>query len=48
MTTYEHVLHGCAPVPLAGYLKALGLPLGLLINFKVAVLRDGIKRVILT
>ena len=24
MTTYEHVLHGCAPVPLAGYLKALG------------------------
>ena len=25
MTTYEHVLHGCAPVPLAGYLKALGV-----------------------
>jgi CRISPR-associated protein Csx17 len=25
MTIYEHVLHGCAPVPLAGYLKALGV-----------------------
>jgi CRISPR-associated protein Csx17 len=25
MTTYEHVLEGCAPVPLAGYLKALGI-----------------------
>ncbi|MBF0561785.1 MAG: type I-U CRISPR-associated protein Csx17 [Alphaproteobacteria bacterium] len=25
MTTCEHVLHGCAPVPLAGYLKALGV-----------------------
>ena len=25
MTTYRHVLHGCAPVPLAGYLKALGV-----------------------
>ncbi len=24
MTTYDHVLLGCAPVPLAGYLKALG------------------------
>src|SRR5882724_6584663 len=24
MTIYEHVLDGCAPVPLAGYLKALG------------------------
>src|SRR3954451_3274933 len=25
MTTFEHVLHACAPVPLAGYLKALGV-----------------------
>ena len=25
MTIYEHVLEGCAPVPLAGYLKALGV-----------------------
>lgn len=25
MTTFEHVLHGCAPVPLAGYLKGLGV-----------------------
>lgn len=25
MTIFEHVLEGCAPVPLAGYLKALGV-----------------------
>jgi CRISPR-associated protein Csx17 len=25
VTTSEHVLHGCAPIPLAGYLKALGV-----------------------
>ena len=25
MTIYEHILEGCAPVPLAGYLKALGV-----------------------
>lgn len=25
MTTCEHVLHGCAPVPLGSYLKALGV-----------------------
>lgn len=25
MTIYEHVLEGCAPIPLAGYLKALGI-----------------------
>jgi GxxExxY protein len=30
------------------YLKATGLPLGLLINFNVPILRDGIQRVVLT
>ena len=30
------------------YLKASGLQLGLLINFNVAVLKQGIKRVVLT
>ncbi len=30
------------------YLQALKLPLGLLINFNVAILRDGIKRVLNT
>jgi GxxExxY protein len=30
------------------YLQALKLPLGLLINFNVAILKDGIKRVINT
>lgn len=25
MTMYEHILHGCAPVPLGSYLKALGI-----------------------
>ena len=33
---------------LISYLKAMRLPLGLLINFKVAVLKDGIKRVVLS
>ena len=33
---------------LLSYLKALGQPLGLLINFKVQILRQGIQRVILT
>ena len=28
------------------YLKALKLPLGLILNFNVAILKDGIKRVI--
>ena len=31
---------------LLSYLKATGLRLGLLINFKVPVLKDGIKRVV--
>ena len=30
------------------YLQAMKLPLGLLVNFNVAILRDGIKRVINT
>ncbi|HEX8790001.1 MAG TPA: GxxExxY protein [Polyangiaceae bacterium] len=30
------------------YLKATGLPLGLLINFNVRVLRDGIRRIVWT
>jgi GxxExxY protein len=30
------------------YLQALKLPLGLLVNFNVAILRDGVKRVINT
>lgn len=40
-----------APIHIAqviSYLKALDLPLGLLINFNVAVLKQGIKRVILS
>ena len=32
---------------LLSYLKATGLRLGLLINFNVPVLTDGIKRVVL-
>jgi GxxExxY protein len=35
-------------VQLLSYLKATGLPLGLLINFNVVSLRQGIKRIILT
>ncbi len=30
------------------YLKAIGSQLGLLLNFKVAVMKDGTKRVVLT
>ncbi len=40
-----------APVHTAqvlSYLKAMCLPLGLLINFNVPVLKDGVKRVVLT
>ena len=33
---------------LISYLKATGLQLGLLINFNVPVLKDGIKRIILS
>ena len=33
---------------LIGYLRATGKKLGLLINFNVAVLRDGIKRIIVS
>jgi GxxExxY protein len=29
-----------------GYLKATGVCLGLLINFNVALLKDGIKRIV--
>lgn len=35
-------------VQLLSYLKALNLPLGLLINFNVIMLKHGIKRIILT
>jgi GxxExxY protein len=40
-----------APVHIAqviSYLKALKRPLGLLINFRVAMLKDGVKRVAFT
>lgn len=40
-----------APVHTAqvlSYLKATGLPVGLLINFNVPVLRNGIKRIVLS
>jgi GxxExxY protein len=33
---------------LISYLKATGLPLGLLINFNVPVLKNGIQRVVYT
>lgn len=43
------VVEKWAPVheaQLLGYLKATGICLGLLINFNVALLKDGIKRVV--
>jgi hypothetical protein len=34
----------CATAQLLRYLKLTGMPVGLLINFKVPMLKDGIKR----
>ena len=45
------VVESLAPIHKAqvlSYLKTTGLHLGLLLNFHVAVLRDGIQRVILS
>jgi GxxExxY protein len=39
-------LHPIPSSQLLSYLKATGLRLGLLINFNVAVLKDGIKRLV--
>lgn len=39
-------LHPVHSAQVIAYLKALGTPLGLLMNFKAAVLKDGIKRIV--
>lgn len=41
-------LHDAHKAQVISYLKTTGYSLGLLINFNVAVLRDGIKRIIAT
>jgi GxxExxY protein len=41
-------LHPIHTAQLLSYLKATRLPLGLLINFNVPVLKDGLRRLILT
>ena len=41
-------LHPVFTAQVMSYLKATGLPLGLLINFNVPVLREGIRRIVLT
>ena len=51
LTVELKAVDALCPVHLAqviSYLKATGNELGLLINFSVAVLKDGIKRVVLT
>jgi GxxExxY protein len=39
-------LHPVHSAQVIAYLKTLGTPLGLLMNFKEAVLKDGIKRIV--
>jgi GxxExxY protein len=41
-------LHPIQTAQVLSYLKAMNLPLGLLINFNVPVLREGVRRVILS
>jgi len=41
-------IHSIHKAQVISYLKATGLPLGLLINFNVTVLHKGVSRVILT
>jgi len=41
-------LHPVHSAQVIAYLKAVGTPLGLLMNFKSAVLKDGLKRIILS
>lgn len=40
------VLHPVFTAQVISYLKAMGLPLGLLINFNVPVLKQGIRRIV--
>ena len=42
------VLHRVHSSQVLTYLKLIGRPLGLLVNFNVALLREGIRRLILT
>lgn len=42
------VIHPIYPAKVIHYLKACGLELGLLINFHVVLLRDGIKRIVVS
>jgi GxxExxY protein len=41
-------VHPICEAQVLTYLKLTNLPLGLLINFNVALIKDGIKRVILS
>lgn len=40
------VVHPVHRAQVIGYLKALGLPVGLLLNFNVVLMREGIERVV--
>jgi GxxExxY protein len=41
-------IHPIFPAKVIHYLKMSGLQLGLIINFHVVLLRDGIKRIVLS
>ena len=42
----EEMLHPVDEAQLLSYLRLLNIPIGLLINFHVALLKDGIKRMV--
>jgi iron complex transport system substrate-binding protein len=42
----KEVLHPVDEAQLLSYLRLLNIPIGLLINFHVALLKDGIKRMV--
>jgi GxxExxY protein len=41
-------IHAVHRAQVIAYLKAVGTPLGLLLNFKSALMKDGIERIVLT
>jgi iron complex transport system substrate-binding protein len=42
----KEVLHPVDEAQLLSYLRLLNIPIGLLINFHVSLLKDGIKRMV--
>jgi GxxExxY protein len=45
-TKCKHALHPVDDAQLLSHIRLLNIPVGLLINFHVVILRDGIKRMV--